>query len=194
MLFNTWLRIMNSDIEVVCVVNFDAITVNDYIGNSDFTMNTTSRRECTTGYKHMIINSSSSSKNWSRARPIVVDDTDPMSDYIDPSVKFKIMCENYVLIHYRLWEERNPDEALRTRHTREIKFTDGTRTLGQCRGSVGSHDVGQLWISTAKVQCSKGTTITHATRTSTPSWQLSRESQGACCRTTHHKASTSPEG
>jgi hypothetical protein len=115
---NIWLRIVNSDIEAVCIVNFDAITVNDYIGNTGSTTNTTNRRECTTGYAYMI-NSTSNPRNGSRAQPIVVDDTDPMPEYIDPSVKFKSMYENYALIRYQQWEERNPDKALRARRVRE---------------------------------------------------------------------------
>ena len=74
-----------------------------------------------------MINSSSSSKYGSRARPVVVDDTDPMPEYIDPSVKFKSMYENFALIRYRQWEERNPDKALRARHVRESSLMEQER-------------------------------------------------------------------
>ena len=83
-----------------------------------------------------MMNSSSNSKEGSRAQPVVVEDADPEPEYIDPNANLKSMYENFALSVYREWADRNPDRARRSRYIRECgqraqeRWDDAAEVLG----------------------------------------------------------------
>lgn len=121
-LSNIWLRVVDSELPMVCIANFDAAAYNEYFGTDKPSTRVGNTRDSTTGYAYMFNSESSDASAATVPRTKICSHHETMT--IDPSESSSSTYEQFAINTYNAWAARNPQRARLMQRIRDGSLHD----------------------------------------------------------------------